>query len=282
MTMVAGTGLPVVLLHSSLSSKAQWNALIERLAPRFRVIALDLHGYGDNAMPTGAAPFTLDDEVRLVAETIDRIVPPHMRVHLVGHSYGGAVALKFAQRSRGRVASLALYEPVAFRMLDADDALVAEIRRVAESLPRLIAAGAHLQAAEAFVDFWSGPGSFGRFAAPVQMHVARNIGKVPLDFQASMSWPIGTESVRSIAAPVLLLSGTQSPAVAKAIVARLAQALPKRYLGRIDAGHMGPVTAPHLVNPWVEAFIDMCVERATSPATAASADSRVPLSAAAD
>ena len=44
MTMVAGTGLPVVLLHSSLSSKAQWNALVERLAPRVRALKV---GPGD-------------------------------------------------------------------------------------------------------------------------------------------------------------------------------------------------------------------------------------------
>ena len=106
--LVVGAGSPVVLLHSSLSSKAQWTALAERLAPRFRVIALDLYGYGDSPMPDAAASFTLDDEVRLVADAVDRLVPPHVRVHVVGHSYGGLVALRFAQHSRGRVASLSL------------------------------------------------------------------------------------------------------------------------------------------------------------------------------
>src|SRR5512132_2915645 len=38
---VAGAGAPVVLLHSSLSSKSQWIGLAERLASRFRVIAVD-------------------------------------------------------------------------------------------------------------------------------------------------------------------------------------------------------------------------------------------------
>ena len=280
--LVVGAGAPVVLLHSSLSSKSQWTALTERLAPRFRVIALDLLGYGDNAMPSAPESFTLDDEVRLVGETIDRLLPPHVRVHVVGHSYGASVALKFAQRSRGRVASLALYEPVAFGMLDRDDAALAEVKRIAESVPRLIGAGARLQAAEAFVDFWSGPGSYGRLARPVQLHVARNIAKVPLDFKAVMSWPLGPESVRSIAVPALLLTGSQSPAVAQGIVAQLARSLPKRYVGRIDAGHMGPVTAPHLVNPWIEAFIDMCVEHAASSAMTTITDSRAPFAAAAD
>ena len=54
-----GDGAPVVLLHSSLGSKSQWSALVERLASRFRVIALDLCGYGDNALPASSESFTL-------------------------------------------------------------------------------------------------------------------------------------------------------------------------------------------------------------------------------
>ena len=169
--LVAGTGDPVVLLHSSLSSKSQWAALAERLAPRFRVIALDLCGYGDDAMPAASKPFTLDDEVRFVADRVDRLVSPHVRVHVVGHSYGGLVALRLAQRSRGRVASLTLYEPMAFGMLDPDDATLVEIRRIAESVPRLVAAGLPRHAAELFVDFWSGTGAYRRLSSPAQRDV---------------------------------------------------------------------------------------------------------------
>ncbi len=277
--LVAGTGAPVVLLHSSLSSKSQWAALAERLAPRFRVIALDLWGYGDNAMPSTPKSFTLDDEIRLVADRVDRLVPPHVRVHVVGHSYGGVVGLRFAQRSRGRVASLTLYEPVAFGMLDPDDATLGEIKGIAESVSRLLGAGLPRHAAELFVDFWSGTGAYGRLSSPAQRRFARDIRKVPLDFQAALSWPSSPESVRSIAAPVLLLSGTHGPAVTQRIVQRLTHALPKRYAGRIDAGHMGPVTTPHLVNPWIEAFIDMCVEHDAAQEGLRAADA---LAAAAD
>jgi pimeloyl-ACP methyl ester carboxylesterase len=265
---VAGAGTPVVMLHSSLSSKAQWTALAERLATRFRVIGVDLCGYGDNAMPAARESFTVDDEVRLVAEHLDRLVEPHVRVHLVGHSYGGLVALRFAERRRGRVASLSLYEPVAFGMLDDGDAALAEIKRIAECIPRLLASGLPLHAAQAFVDFWSGPASFARLPQPAQIRIARSIGKVPLDFQAATSWPLGPNDLRSIGAPVLLLTGNRSPAVATDIVSRLTRSLPKRYVARIDAGHMGPVTDPHLVNPWIEAFVDMCAERDAAPVAA--------------
>jgi len=280
--MIAGAGEPVVLLHSSLSSKAQWSELAARLAPRFRTIALDLCGYGDNPMPAASRPFSIDDEVRLVADRVDRLVPPHVRVHIVGHSYGGLVALRFAERYRGRVASLTLYEPVAFGVLDRGDPALAEVKRVAECVQQLLRAGLRLQAAEIFVDLWSGAGSYGRLPRPTKVGIARNIGKVPFDFQAAMAWPVDAAGVRSIAVPSLLLTGDHSPAIAQHIVQELSRSLPKRYVGRIDAGHMGPVTAPHLVNPWIEAFVDMCVERNIAPVTEHVVNPPAPYASAAD
>jgi pimeloyl-ACP methyl ester carboxylesterase len=156
---VVGTGDPVVMLHSSLGSKSQWTALAEQLSNRCRVIALDLCGYGDNPAPSTAATFTLDDEVRLVTAHLDRLVAPQVRVHVVGHSYGGLVALRFAQCHGDRVASLSLYEPVAFRLLDDGDAALSDIARLADQVTRLVAAGRRHDAAQAFVDYWSGDGS---------------------------------------------------------------------------------------------------------------------------
>jgi len=280
--LVAGTGVPVVLLHSSLSSKSQWSELTTRLSARFRVIALDLCGYGDNPMPAALRPFSLDDEVRLVADRLDRLVPSHVRVHIVGHSYGGLVALRLAERCRGRVASLSLYEPVAFAVLDRADPALADVRRVADNVQQLLKAGLRLQATEIFVDFWSGAGSYGRLPREAKLGIARNIGKVPFDFQAAMSWPVDAAHVQSIAVPTLLLEGDHSPPVARRIILQLSRSLPKRYAGRIDAGHMGPVTAPPLVNPWIEAFVDMCVERDIAPSAGATANPLAPYASAAD
>ena len=257
---VAGAGTPVVLLHSSLSSKSQWTALAERLAPRFRVIALDLCGYGDNTMPTAVAPFTLDDEVRLVTARLERLVEAHVRVHVVGHSYGGLVALRFAHCASDRVASLSLYEPVVFRMLADEDAALVDLRRLAERVARLVEAGHRHDAARAFVDFWNGAGSYASMPLPAQVSVARRVDKVPLDFQATACWPQDPEDLRAIAAPTLLLAGRQSPTVVQRVHARLARELPNCRVGYFDSGHMGPVTDMHRVNPWIEAFVDICAE----------------------
>ena len=62
----AGSGTPVVCIHSSASSSAQWRALTERLANRFRVIAVDLYGSGKTAAWPQDQPMHLDDEVALL------------------------------------------------------------------------------------------------------------------------------------------------------------------------------------------------------------------------
>src|SRR5258706_13815732 len=103
-----GRGEPVVLLHSSGSSAAQWRALIERLSRAFRVLAPDLYGYGATGAWPARAPFTLEDEARIVHALLEGCDEPG---HLVGHSYGGAAALHAARRRASPVRSRVLITP---------------------------------------------------------------------------------------------------------------------------------------------------------------------------
>jgi pimeloyl-ACP methyl ester carboxylesterase len=247
----AGDGIPVLMLHSSLASKSQWTDLAQRLAPRYRTIAVDLCGYGDNALPASRAPFSLDEEVRGVAALVDRLVSPRVAMHVVGHSYGGVVAMRLAHLLRARVASLSVYEPVAFALLDGDER--ADIERLAQRVARHVEEGRLHDATRTFVDFWSGDGSFARLRLPVQVRMAARIMKVPLDFRAASEGPL---DAGAIVAPTLLLGGTRSPAVAQRIAMRLTRRLRAARAGWVDAGHMGPVTDANVVNPLIEAFID--------------------------
>jgi len=270
---ISGHGPPVVMLHSSLASKAQWLVLAERMSSRFQVIALDLWGYGDNPLPSVRERFSIDDEVRLVAGHIDRLVAPHDRVHVVGHSYGGLVALRFAQCMRGRVASLSLYEPVVFGMLENDDEALADVTRLAGEIRRLLASEHRHDAARAFVDFWNGDGAFASLSPGARVGAARGMDKVALDFRAAWHWRPDADDLHRVVSPTLLLTGTRSPPVVQRIVKLLARRLPHSRVATLDAGHMAPLTAGQRVNPWIEAFIDMCAgrrhisEQATAEAT---------------
>ena len=107
-----GTGPPVVLLHSSVSGNRQWKALIADLRDRHRVLAINLLGYGDTPPWSGDRPQRLTDQAALVHAAIDGIDEP---VSLVGHSFGGAVAMQATLELGDRVRALVLRNPTPSR-----------------------------------------------------------------------------------------------------------------------------------------------------------------------
>ncbi len=252
------------MLHSSLSSKSQWTALAERLSARFRVIALDLCGYGDNA-PASAESHSIDDEVRLVTSHLDRLLPPLSRVHVVGHSFGALVSLRLAHLHPARVASLSLYEPVAFRLLPDDDASLVAIRAVAERVMRLVDAGKRHDAASAFIDLWNGDGAFSALPLPAQASLARRMDKVPLDFRAAWRWQSTRTDCAAIAAPALLMAGTRSPVAVRNIARILGGVLRDVRTWHFDAGHMAPITHAERINECIDAFVSERAQLDTAP-----------------
>src|SRR5260221_11119482 len=111
----AGDGLGVVLLHSAGSSSGQWRRLTGRLAPRYRVLAADLVGYGGTGHWTTGRLDLIADEAEIAAAMIEIADPP---VHLVGHSYGGHVAARTALEYPEYVQTLTPIDPSLPYLLD--------------------------------------------------------------------------------------------------------------------------------------------------------------------
>jgi pimeloyl-ACP methyl ester carboxylesterase len=244
-----GAGPAVVLLHCTLSSKNQWRALSGQLEGDYRSIAVDLYGYGETPLPEKREGFTLLDEAELVHSLLESILPPGEPCHLVGHSYGGAVALRFCHRYPERVRSLTVFEPVAFHLLDAADPGLQPVLAMKAELGRLMSAGRGAEAAATFLDYWSGPGSFANFPARVQQDFVRRTPKLALDFQALTGTPLTLEDYRELALPVTLIAGSASRVPALRVAEELSRALPDCRLRWVETGHMGPVSHPELVNP---------------------------------
>ena len=143
----------VICLHSSGSSGRQWDAIAAALSPAHAVLAPPLLGYESRAPWPLDRALTLDDEAAALEPLLEL---GEGTVHLLGHSYGGAVALQLALRRPDAVASVTLYEPVRFALLSgqrrhADAA--EEIVRVGRGLAALARAGhAHVAGAR-FVDY---------------------------------------------------------------------------------------------------------------------------------
>ena len=251
----AGSGEPVVLLHSSCSSRRQWRRLVAELTGRYRTLALDLHGYGETSWPADPDAFSIDDEVRLVEHVLDRIDRP---AHLVGHSYGGVVALATALRHPRRVRSLALHEPVVFQLALAGPLapVGAEITRMVELLAERVEAGAPAAAAEHFIDYWRGEGTWAALPERGRQAAARVIPKLPVELRAMLRSPYTLRDYGTIRSPVCLLAGTVGRAAARRVAELLATVFPNGSLQLVaDAGHMAPVTHPQLVNPRIAAHL---------------------------
>jgi pimeloyl-ACP methyl ester carboxylesterase len=251
-----GSGEPVVLLHSSASSGAQWRSLAESLRERYRVLAPDLYGYGGTGMCRDAA-FSLAHEAEIVGALLKRAGG---RAHLVGHSYGGAVALHVARRHSHWVRSLTLIEPVAFHLLREDSsydaAAFAEILSRAERLRGALADGDLEGGIARFVDYWSGPGAWARVPVAKRPALAARLEKVVLDFQVTFEEPTRLQDFWPLFMPTLLVQGSASPLPARRICGQLSRVLPEARLEIVEgAGHMLPLTHGEQVNALIAAHL---------------------------
>ena len=111
----AGSGPVVMLVHSSVSGARQWRRLMDELKDEFHVRAVNLYGYGKTPPWSSDAPQSLDDQARLVETALPTNAD---NVCLVGHSFGGSVAMKLAARLAGRVSGLVLLETNPFYLLE--------------------------------------------------------------------------------------------------------------------------------------------------------------------
>ena len=249
----AGSGTAVLCLHSNASTSAQWRALTQRLSARFRVIAADQYGAGKSPDWPPGTPGWLDDELELLDPIIQNLSPSF---HLVGHSYGAAVALKAALRSSSRVKSLALYEPTLFSLLLAQDPrhpAAQGIREAADDAAAALARGDADAAAERFIDYWMGAGAWAAMPPSRRPAVAQSMRGIGYWAHALFNEPTPLASFARLEVPVLYLVGGRSPASSRGVFDLLGKTLPNVRAKRLDGlGHMGPVTHPDLVNEAIE------------------------------
>jgi pimeloyl-ACP methyl ester carboxylesterase len=177
--------------------------------------------------------------------------------HLVGHSYGGAVALRAATRRPAAVASLVVYEPMLMGWL-ADDAgawgELAELTLLARDCRELWLHEGTEAAAACFVDYWGGTGTWAAMPAAAQRATAARLPSVIAQFRALLAAPRSTIVPPPVA--TLLLSGDATRAPARRIADRLSALCPGvRHRSLPGLGHMGPVTHAGLVNRLVLGFL---------------------------
>ena len=252
----AGEGRAVVLIHCSVSGIRQWRSLTEVLADRYRVRAINLYGYGATTPWPDGELQTLEAQARLVVAACDDCGEP---VSLVGHSFGGTVALKAATLLGPRLASMVLIEPNPVYLLSqaGRDEEFAEVCALRDHVKRFGALGDWEAVAERFADYWVGDGAWAEMPEARRAAFAELLPPNFHEWDAAMGERTTVEDLAALDSRTLVMTDPATRRPIRAIAEILAQACPGWTFQDIPAGgHMAPLTRPDLVNPMVRAFLD--------------------------
>jgi pimeloyl-ACP methyl ester carboxylesterase len=263
-------GACVVALHCSLGSGRQWAKLGAEFGPGTQLIAPDLIGYGRHTCLLDL-PTTLAQEVHALREALDQATGP---IHLVGHSYGGAIAFKIAsdRAYEHRIRSLTLIEPALPTLLlesAPDRRLHDQFAELARDVSRDLWNGSMLEAIDKFSEFWAGSGPREELSPTARIRMIEHAERLAFDFMAALAEENVTMAAASLRVPTLLFSGGHSPNLTQRIVRRMAaimEGVEVRHLP--EAGHMLAMTHAAVINPAIAAHIARADELAGVPLAA--------------
>jgi pimeloyl-ACP methyl ester carboxylesterase len=257
-TLEAGVGPPVLAIHGLGATKGSFVFTVAALADRFRVIAVDLPGFGDSDKPIGAAydaPFFADAMIDLLdALKLDR-------ADLIGNSLGGRVALEVALRDPELVRRLALLAPSlawrrprrwapALRLVRPELGLVQLAPRpVVQALVHRLIPGADQGWTAAGVDeflraYLTPAGRAAFYAAARQIYLEAPHGKDGF-------WP----RLRGLQPDPLFIWGRRDTLVPIAFARHVAEALPRARHLELDCGHVPQMERPRQTHEAVAAFL---------------------------
>jgi pimeloyl-ACP methyl ester carboxylesterase len=256
-----GAGPPVLLIHSSVSSNRQWRSLTEALKDRYRVLAVNLFGYGETTPWPGITTQTLYAQAQLVLALCEEL---QGSLHLVGHSLGGSVALKAALLLGERAQSMVLLEPNPFSLLRQSGRTRSflEIHALRDHVQCFGALGDWPRAAAPFADYWLGDGSWAAMPERRRAAFAASLPPVLHEWDAVLGEETPMAVWQALTPRTLVVSDDATRAPIREIVELFAAACPHWSFHRLpEGGHMAPLTRPDLVNPVVRAFLDGGAER---------------------
>jgi len=257
--MSLGRGAPVVLVHGSLADYRIWSPQVSALSRRNRVIAYSRRFHWPNPSRTASDP---DYSNQLHAADLAALIQKLRlgRVHLVGHSAGGAIAVQMALEHPKLVRSLTLIEPGIYSILPQTDegrSLLAEIARASVEARDALARGEDAAAIRILMDLVFRPRTFAELAPDIRQALLDNASSLRAQFASAEPPPaISCADAARLRMPVLLLEGEKTAPEFRLINNELERCLRVRERVRIpSAGHGLTFEHPALVNAALLRFL---------------------------
>jgi pimeloyl-ACP methyl ester carboxylesterase len=221
MYIETGSGDPLVLVHGAFSDFRYWQPVLAELSRSNRVFAYSRRDFYPNPLdepPSDSADVDRDDLAAFI-EALDV-----GRVHLVGHSRGGHIALALASVRADLLRSVATIEGGFLNegVSDAALAALASFGPVAEEATSLFASGDSRRGVDLFLEYALGSKAYGRWsesAKQIAYDNAHTSGRRP---QAGLT----CAEVSQILTPALLLIGTETPNESKAMMEDVRSCVP--------------------------------------------------------
>jgi pimeloyl-ACP methyl ester carboxylesterase len=253
----AGSGPVVMLVHSSVSGARQWRGLMDDLKRHFHVRAVNLFGYGKTPPWPAEMRQSLADQARLVEAALPAGAD---QICLVGHSFGGAVAMKVAARLSGRVAKLVLLEPIPFHLLAQAGRMdaFAEAMNLRNVIKKYGAVDEWAVGAEKFADYWTGAGTWREMSPDRRLAFSEALKPNLFEWDAVMDDMTPVEEWAAVLPTATLLAFDPAGASpTREIAAIMRRFCPGWTFAEVrGAGHMAPLTRPDLINPLVCSFLE--------------------------
>ena len=226
-----GSGPPIVFIHGSYATTSTWKKMIEHLASSNHCISIRLPGHCGTADPEDFSQPTIETELAILEKVVREHT--HEPIHLVGHSFGGVVALAEALTGNLELDQMTLFEPVAMWVLRrAGDQEMS--RRVEEFLAKY-RHDASIEATYAYsqvIDFWGGQGAFAALPDSIKESMAPLVKNNIRHWDIDAATGSDLSDLHGCAVPTRLVCGGQSNAVAGAICDHLRKHMPnsKQYV----------------------------------------------------
>lgn len=238
-------GDPAVLVHGSWGDHHNWDTVVPELARSLRVATYDRRGHSRSERPPGQG--SIDEDVEDLARLIERVFGEP--AHVIGGSFGAAIALRLAATHPESMRSLVAHEPPLFGLLDDDPTLepaLATVRERIDAVVALLRAGDHQGGARRFVETIAhGPGAWDTMPKAARDTFVFNAPTWLDELREPESRAMQLDLLSNFSAPTLLTLGGASPPFFPLVVKRVAAAIPyARQHVYPEAGHV-----PHLSHP---------------------------------